>query len=535
MVQDAATRALLLWALVSLPELCQGHGYLMDPPARASMWRENFKTPINYDDNRLNCGGYYTVTMKVMITANHLGWFEFRLCPHNSPSTPVTQDCLDRHLLQLADGSGTRFDLGTKISAVPVEVKLPAGVTCSQCVLQWKWHVGNSYGQDGQGNGCKGCGPQEEFYGCSDISITTGGGGVNPTSGPITNAPVTNPPFTFQPVTYRPVTSVPVSTQRPVYPTFQPVTFQPFTNPPPQTQKPVYPTFQQITFKPYTNSPPKTQPPVYPTFQPITSRPYTNAPPQTQPPVYPTFQPITFQPYTQSPYQPVTNAPYQPPVTAKPNPRPTGYVPMSPAASMKPGTPQYVFTTRPTNPPVTFYRPPSTRPPPATPRPTIYRPLPTIKPQPVFTFRPTFAPLITLTSAPFTYRPNVFPLGGRTTQPPRTTRPPPVTFYRPPSTARPLPPFQPITASQPTRAPFTLKPTVFQLGGGTTKPRTNQPLNTMYPGRVTPPPATARPMTGPYCYAINVQGGNTKLDQWCNAQCTRLGGSCPPEYCECKT
>lgn len=34
-----------------------GHGMMLDPPARSSMWRLGFKTPTNYDDNGLNCGG----------------------------------------------------------------------------------------------------------------------------------------------------------------------------------------------------------------------------------------------------------------------------------------------------------------------------------------------------------------------------------------------------------------------------------------------------------------------------------------------
>ena len=35
-----------------------GHGYLITPPARASAWRKGFDTPIDYDDNGLNCGGF---------------------------------------------------------------------------------------------------------------------------------------------------------------------------------------------------------------------------------------------------------------------------------------------------------------------------------------------------------------------------------------------------------------------------------------------------------------------------------------------
>ena len=33
------------------------HGRLMDPPARNSMWRFGYGTPINYSDNEVFCGG----------------------------------------------------------------------------------------------------------------------------------------------------------------------------------------------------------------------------------------------------------------------------------------------------------------------------------------------------------------------------------------------------------------------------------------------------------------------------------------------
>jgi hypothetical protein len=41
-----------------------GHGRLMNPPARNSMWRFGFPNPVNYNDNELFCGG-------------HAGEFEF--------------------------------------------------------------------------------------------------------------------------------------------------------------------------------------------------------------------------------------------------------------------------------------------------------------------------------------------------------------------------------------------------------------------------------------------------------------------------
>ena len=54
----------------------------------------------------------------------------------------ITHDCLNQNLLVLADGT-TRYKgpLNAKKLYV-VKARLPAGLTCSQCVLQWKYHAG---------------------------------------------------------------------------------------------------------------------------------------------------------------------------------------------------------------------------------------------------------------------------------------------------------------------------------------------------------------------------------------------------------
>ncbi|GFT30055.1 chitin-binding type-4 domain-containing protein, partial [Nephila pilipes] len=39
----------------------QGHGRLLEPPSRSSMWRFGYNTPSNYNDNELFCGGLYLV------------------------------------------------------------------------------------------------------------------------------------------------------------------------------------------------------------------------------------------------------------------------------------------------------------------------------------------------------------------------------------------------------------------------------------------------------------------------------------------
>lgn len=44
---------LLLQTVIDL----QGHGMLLDPPARNTGWRRFIRIPVNRDDNALNCGG----------------------------------------------------------------------------------------------------------------------------------------------------------------------------------------------------------------------------------------------------------------------------------------------------------------------------------------------------------------------------------------------------------------------------------------------------------------------------------------------
>lgn len=48
--------AVLPLCLIQAPGVT-GHGRLVDPPSRSSMWRYGFKNPPNYDDNQLYCGG----------------------------------------------------------------------------------------------------------------------------------------------------------------------------------------------------------------------------------------------------------------------------------------------------------------------------------------------------------------------------------------------------------------------------------------------------------------------------------------------
>ncbi len=78
------------------------------------------------------------IRLTVEVTVSHKGWFEFRLCSDKRRYEElVTQECLNKHILQLENGS-TRYDVPTFNPAFhfPV-VKLPNDVTCEYCVLQW--------------------------------------------------------------------------------------------------------------------------------------------------------------------------------------------------------------------------------------------------------------------------------------------------------------------------------------------------------------------------------------------------------------
>lgn len=55
-----------------------GHGMLLDPPGRSSMWRFGFSTPINYDDNSLFCGGFAVRTHIRTVFFNLLNVDQFR-------------------------------------------------------------------------------------------------------------------------------------------------------------------------------------------------------------------------------------------------------------------------------------------------------------------------------------------------------------------------------------------------------------------------------------------------------------------------
>ncbi|XP_068249013.1 uncharacterized protein [Palaemon carinicauda] len=75
------------------------------------------------------------IKVKVEITSNHMGHFEFRICPNNNPAVEASQACLDANPLFLAEG-GFQSEIPVGTGVFPVKLQLPRGLTCSQCVFQ---------------------------------------------------------------------------------------------------------------------------------------------------------------------------------------------------------------------------------------------------------------------------------------------------------------------------------------------------------------------------------------------------------------
>lgn len=128
------------------------------------------------------------------------------LCPNNNRFQEATQECFDRYPLLVTNTKSVRYSIpneSKKQETFTYKVKLPVGVTCSQCVIQWTYYTGNMWGtcKNGtEGNNliyrldsiifknifltniilAVGCGPAETFRNCADVSVYTSAGSGRP-------------------------------------------------------------------------------------------------------------------------------------------------------------------------------------------------------------------------------------------------------------------------------------------------------------------------------------------------------------------
>lgn len=84
--------------------------------------------------------------VEIELTANHYGSFFLKLCPNNNPRSEATQECFDKYPLIVSETGEEEFVIPPetmKQGTLLYKVRLPQGVTCSQCVLQWTYKTGN--------------------------------------------------------------------------------------------------------------------------------------------------------------------------------------------------------------------------------------------------------------------------------------------------------------------------------------------------------------------------------------------------------
>lgn len=63
MVNNSVFLSQMAWSrllvFTSVLVYVHAHGRLVLPPNRASLWRFGYNSPPNYDDDGMNCGGFY--------------------------------------------------------------------------------------------------------------------------------------------------------------------------------------------------------------------------------------------------------------------------------------------------------------------------------------------------------------------------------------------------------------------------------------------------------------------------------------------
>ncbi|XP_061399708.1 uncharacterized protein LOC133335447 [Musca vetustissima] len=204
--------------LATLVDYSWGHGMMLNPPGRSSRWRFDSTAPINYNDNANYCGGFgvhyytnggkcglcgdnyadpvprdnelggkyggsgvivksfvdtYTAVIGFKITANHMGHITYHLC-NLDEFGKESEECFAKYPLKFADGSD-KFYIGQTLGDIETTVVLPPGLSCKHCVLRWTYTAGNNWGTCEDGTGAIGCGNQETFKSCADVSIVAAG------------------------------------------------------------------------------------------------------------------------------------------------------------------------------------------------------------------------------------------------------------------------------------------------------------------------------------------------------------------------
>lgn len=124
-----------------------------------------------------------SIDIMVEIVANHGGQFKFEMCWRNTWNVSETEDCFEALKMSAGAQSEGQVDYyqldpnaGTGIFTMSVD--LPLDRSCENCILRWHWKSANNWGVCEDGSERVGCGYQEVYRNCADISVKRIGSGI---------------------------------------------------------------------------------------------------------------------------------------------------------------------------------------------------------------------------------------------------------------------------------------------------------------------------------------------------------------------
>ena len=116
----------------------------------------------------------------IEIVANHGGTFDFEMCWRDSWDLKETEECFEPLNMTGAaeDEVGYELDSGSGVGIFTMSLDLPTNRTCENCILRWHWKSANNWGVCDDGSERVGCGYQEVYRNCADISVKRNGAGI---------------------------------------------------------------------------------------------------------------------------------------------------------------------------------------------------------------------------------------------------------------------------------------------------------------------------------------------------------------------
>ena len=69
------------------------------------------------------------------ITANHEGFFEFRLCNIDGWADDASQECLNKTLLTVVGTQSSKYQVAKFMHTAEYQITIPPNFLCNHCVL----------------------------------------------------------------------------------------------------------------------------------------------------------------------------------------------------------------------------------------------------------------------------------------------------------------------------------------------------------------------------------------------------------------